>query len=86
MRTVDDLFANDGEWLSMSGVLFDLDGRTRTLSETRAAFNVLPDHIQAEALAWGLSDTEFRESVYLYFKRHGIPTPKADGGTPCPTP
>ena len=85
VHTVDELFAGDS-LESLNDVLWNLDGKTRTPAEVRAAFDGLPDATKIVAAIWGLSDTEFKDAAYLYFKRHGIPVLKADGGAPCPTP
>jgi hypothetical protein len=39
----------------------------------RRYFDALPAHVQDTAIQWGIGDTEFRDSAFVYFRDNGIP-------------
>ncbi len=59
---------------AINEVRYPADILKYTVGELRAAYDVLPDHIKFTALEWGLSDTEFRDSAYVWFKNNGLPS------------
>lgn len=67
----DELFNEPGEVNSFSDVLVDIELSNNLKVDTfdrRKAFDLLPDDMIFTALQWGLSDTEFREAAYKWFK------------------
>lgn len=57
-----------GDFNSMHDVFLDLTGHSFTDSELETLFNVLPQHIKGIAYSWGMSDSVFRDEVYVHFE------------------
>jgi hypothetical protein len=74
---IDTVFAGDFEWRSfhdaVTEAVRDFD-RKFTKEQLVVIFKSLPFTDQAEALSWGLSDTCFRDSAFVYIREHGIPS------------
>ena len=54
------------EIASFHDCVFEAIGKSRNEEELKLIFLSLPDSITITALEWGLSDTVFREEVYVY--------------------
>jgi len=73
---IDSLFADDSEWHSFYDAVVDAlpeFDRKFTKEQLVVIFKSLPYADQAVALAWGLSDTCFRDSAFVHIRAHGIP-------------
>lgn len=65
MLIVNTLF-EDEKWYSLHDAVYNATGVSHTEEKLKELFLELPKHIQHTAFEWGLSDTVFRDEVYVY--------------------
>jgi hypothetical protein len=63
--------------------IFEATGESLTPENLRLYFGDLSQHLQALALLWGLSDTEFRDEVYENLCNQQQPSPTKYRSTAC---
>ena len=64
------IFEDESEWHSLHDVVTEQPGwDSPTKEQLMALFDRLPAPTQAIAVAWGLSDTVFRDEVHLFLQR-----------------
>ena len=56
-------------WNSFHDVVLDVTMKSLTDEELKALFNTLPEHIRAQAIHWGLSDTIVRDNIGEYLQK-----------------
>jgi hypothetical protein len=59
-------FFDQNDWAHLHDVIVTVTGQTSTQAELEAIFTKMPQHLQAEAYQWRMSDTVWRDSVYTY--------------------
>lgn len=57
------------DFMDMHDAVYEATGQHLTKEQLAQVFLLLPDHVQATGREWGLSDTVFRDSVYLGMMR-----------------
>jgi deoxyhypusine synthase len=53
---------------SMHDVILEAKGYEPTDEQIQSIWNEMPDHIKNEAIAWGCSDTSFRDEMYEWLE------------------
>lgn len=53
---------------SIHDILCELSDGEYSDEECLEAWNLLPEHIKSEAVAWGTDDTVFRDKMFTYLR------------------
>ena len=61
---MDKIIFSDGEWDRMHDVVLDAGNKSLSKEELIVLYSKLPEHIQADAVHWGLNDTVVRDNIY----------------------
>jgi hypothetical protein len=59
----------DGDWGSMHDAILEATDKSYSEIEIKSMFMELPETIQADALKWGLGDTEVGDNIYTHFEK-----------------
>ena len=65
---------DNNDWASFHDALWEADPENKkfTQEELEVLFMQLPQSTQYEAFLWGMSDTEWRENVYNWYKENRV--------------
>lgn len=63
---------SDSEWDHMHDVVFDADNKNLSQKELVLLYSKLPEHIQKDAVRWGLNDSVVRDDIYVWIKNNDI--------------
>lgn len=55
---------------AMHDVIFEVLDTQPTDEQIQKVWNILPDHIQGDAIQWGASDSVFRDNMYVWIKEN----------------
>lgn len=69
--SVDEMFADDGQWGRLHDAMAELSGREHTKAECRAVWDGLPQDLRGQARVWGLGDTCVGDEVFEHLRDSG---------------